>query len=145
MLNLRNLPFQYRLMYYGGVKKSFNREDALYMLSKVVEKYDLKKVSRKRELVFKRHYFNWFCYSNFMTKITLQKIGGLVGKDHASVLHSMKVSENLLLTRDSLFLQVIQEIDQDLNFICNELQGSIRTNAKQVLDKNKIRSHSKLA
>lgn len=145
MLNLRNLPLQYRLMYHGGVLKAFNREDAIYLLKKVVDKYELDKKSRKRELVFKRHYFNWFCYSNFMTKISLQKIGRLVNKDHASVLHSMKVVEDLLSTRDELFLDVIQELEMDLNFICNELQGSIRTNAKSEMDKNKNRNHSRFA
>lgn len=145
MLNLRNLPLQYRLMYHGGVLKAFNREDAIYLLKKVVDKYELNKKSRKRELVFKRHYFNWFCYSNFMTKISLQKIGRLVNVDHSTVINSMKVVDDLLSTRDELFLQVIQEIEMDLNYICNELQGSIRTNAKQILDKNKNRFNTKLA
>lgn len=55
---------------------------------------ELRSNSRKRELVEARHIFCYFTKEN--TKFTLSKIGGLVNRDHASILHAVNLINNLL-------------------------------------------------
>lgn len=60
------------------------------LVDKVTEHFeiDIKQNSRERNLVMARGAFFWLARNT--TKISLSKIGAAVGRDHASVLHTLK-------------------------------------------------------
>jgi hypothetical protein len=69
--------------------------------------------SRKRELIYRRAAVCNYLRNN--TKMTLEKIGELLGgKDHATVLHSLKTYNDLKLYKDVVFLQEVKDIELSL-------------------------------
>jgi hypothetical protein len=69
--------------------------------------------SRKRELIYRRAAVCNYLRNN--TKMTLKKIGELLGgKDHATVLHSLKTYNDLKLYKDVVFLQEVKDIELSL-------------------------------
>lgn len=142
---MNKLPLQYQVMRQFGVIRNPEKIDYLLKLNALVEKYELNKKSRHRELVQIRHYFHWFVYSNFCNKLRLIQIGKLTGKDHATVLNSIRVVNDLLSVKDELFLNLIKDIELELNRTSIELQGKVIRNAKSEMDKNKNRNNSRFA
>jgi chromosomal replication initiation ATPase DnaA len=67
---------------------------------------------RHRDLVEPRQVIHYLL--NKYTKLTISKIGGLTNKDHATVLHSNKVINNLKAT-DIEFRSKLSIIEQTIN------------------------------
>jgi len=61
-----------------------------------ISKEELTKKSRDMELVFARQLIFYFCYE--LNLGTYRYIGSMAGKDHATVLHSVKVIKNYIDT-----------------------------------------------
>lgn len=71
--------------------------------------------TRKREVVKARQLCMWFLKNK--TPMTLSAIGQRYrDKDHATVLHSCSVIENLIFTRDIGFYPLIQEFKNLTNY-----------------------------
>ena len=61
-----------------------------------VELVALEGRSRNKELVAARQYYCYLLKEKFGSKITLETIGKTIGRDHATVLHSIKECANRL-------------------------------------------------
>lgn len=81
------------------------------ILSQVINKYDLKNSSRKREYVWKRSAFY-----NFMKKngYGWTYISRLIDKDHATIINGLKVYKENLRYED--FKHTVKEIEVDLKY-----------------------------
>jgi chromosomal replication initiation ATPase DnaA len=86
------------------LREMIQKETSIDMLSKT--RY------RGRKYVEARQLFTTFMVRH--TKRTLQDIGDMVGRDHATVLHSVKVINNMCDT-DSKFKAMYNRIDKSLN------------------------------
>jgi hypothetical protein len=85
-------------------------------LKKVVyicERNGLIKPSRKRETVYARAAAFNFIRQN--TELSLTAIGELFNKDHATVLHALKVYYYFVKEKDEIFLWNIRSIEAQLN------------------------------
>jgi len=85
-------------------------------LKKVVyicERNGLLKKSRKREIVYQRAAAFNFLRQN--TQLSLTSIGDLFNKDHATVLHALKVYDYFVKEKDEMFLWNIRSIEEQLN------------------------------
>lgn len=71
---------------------------------------------RHKEVLFTRQCCLYFMRK--LTKMNLEKIGKTLKHDHATVLHSIKVIENMKLTRHGEFYDTLKAIE--LSFINNE-------------------------
>ena len=70
--------------------------------------FNLETRSRKRHNVYNRHYFNYYC--RFVLKMDLCTIANVIGRDHATVLHSCRVHEEL--SKDRIYLEYITGIKE---------------------------------
>lgn len=87
-------------------------------LKQIVKRYDLKNKSREHEYLFNRQYF---CYFAKNLGLTQQRIGALLGRynykgqpDHTLAGHSYKACKNALETKDTIFINSVQEIAKEL-------------------------------
>ena len=79
----------------------------------ICREYGILTKSRNRELIYRRAAVCNYLRTN--TRMTLGKIGELLGgKDHATVLHSLKTYNDLKLYKDVVFLQEIKDIELSL-------------------------------
>ncbi len=67
---------------------------------------DLKKVSRKQEIVYNRHLVMYLLKNK--TKLNLREIGELFGKDHATVIHSCNKIAGYISINDYLGLTALE-------------------------------------
>lgn len=75
---------------------------------------DIKKKTRKREIVTPRQCYHYFARKYFPhIEVSLTLIGQTTSVDHATVIHSVKSIENLIET-DKRFKLKIQELDDHL-------------------------------
>jgi len=85
-------------------------------LKKVVyicERNGILKKTRKREIVYKRAAAYNFLRKN--TELSLTAIGDLFDKNHATVLHALKVYDYFFNEKDEIFLWNIRNIEEQLN------------------------------
>ena len=75
----------------------------------LMNSYGLDTNSRARSLVYQRYYL----YYELRKLCTYQEIGNIFDKDHASVLHGIKMHEAWSLVNDKEYLKMIKEIKQD--------------------------------
>jgi len=91
---------------------------------KIIKESEICKITRKRNIVYKRAYAAVFLRKN--TRLTLSEIGYyLGGKDHCVILHYLKTYENF--KDDSLFKMYTKEISDQLNdcFISQEKKSNL--------------------
>ena len=75
---------------------------------------DIKKKSRKREIVIPRQSYHYFARKYFPhIEVSLTLIGQTTSVDHATVIHSVKTIKNLIET-DKRFKLKIQELNEHL-------------------------------
>jgi len=85
-------------------------------LKKVVyicERNGILKQTRQREIVYQRAAAYNFVRKN--TKLSLAAIGQIFGKNHATVLHALKVYYYFVKEKDEIFLWNIKSIEAQLN------------------------------
>ena len=96
---------------FAGLPNNTLPSDLDIILSKVcqvsgVAKEDILSVIRNREFVAARQLF--FYYARKNTSHSLKKIGIFLGKDHATVLHSIKAVNDLLDIKDPVMCSLIK-------------------------------------
>jgi len=89
--------------------------------NEVVNKFnaDITKKNRTRELVYGRVVYYKLCKN--LTSHSLTEIGSLISKDHATVLHGLKVFESLEFNKDVYYINAYEELLEKLklNYVIN--------------------------
>lgn len=89
---------------------------ALIQSIRKVYKVDLTDPSRETPYIMSRHIFHYLM-RKYSPRMTLKAIGSHTGKDHATVIHSIKVIQNFLATSAEVRTIVAQiESDTGRNF-----------------------------
>jgi hypothetical protein len=83
---------------------------------KLIERYGLKTPKRNRELVYQRYYI----YKELHKFMILERIGKLFGKDHATVIHGIKMAKMFEHMKDELYFEYIKYIRADYISIMDE-------------------------
>lgn len=85
--------------------------DALQVIKQVIDEYNLKLSIRKYEYVYPRYYLY-----NHMRKMgfTLEKIGRFFDKDHATIMHGIKMHEQYMNNKDQTYLDYVRAIQYRL-------------------------------
>jgi chromosomal replication initiator protein len=97
----------YRIMSY---EPKLTKQSMVHKACDLINKYDLSTRSRKREVSYPRHYMAFYMYRKLGLTTTLTAT--LLGRDHATILHSCKVVNDL--ENDKYFQEVIREFKEDL-------------------------------
>jgi len=77
----------------------------------IIEEYDLRSKSRKRELVYKRVYVTKYLRTY---GISFEKIGEMLNKNHSTCVHYIKVYD--MYKEDDYFLLCVHPLDEMLYF-----------------------------
>ena len=82
-------------------------------------KADITLKNRNRELVYGRAVYYKLCKD--LTNHSLSDIGSLISKDHATVLHGLKVFESLIFNNDDYYIDAYKEMYDKLklNYFIN--------------------------
>lgn len=80
----------------------------------IIQKYNLKQANRKQSVIYKRYYLY---HQLHMAKLSLSHIGLLFNKDHATVIHGLKMHKLFWKQKDSIYLHHVEPIIDELNFI----------------------------
>lgn len=88
-------------------------KETLKYLDEIIEKYDLKNKSRKREIVMKRQYFAYFCFTNL--SMNPNDIAIKLNQDRCTMSHSVKMASNLIFQNDKVWHENVNEIRNDLS------------------------------
>lgn len=83
---------------------------------KLIDRYGLKTPKRTRELVYQRYYI----YKELRKYMILEQIGRLFGKDHATVMHGIKMAKMFEHMKDGVYFEYIKHIKADLVSILEE-------------------------
>lgn len=86
-------------------------------LNEVTDLFDLKNRSRNTKLVSIRHYFCYFLRENF--RFTFQDIGNLLGKDHATIIYSIRKHHEFSRYKD--YKESIEDIKATMINLKNSL------------------------
>lgn len=85
--------------------------DFIQNVIEVVERHDLKKVSRKQEIIYPRYYI----YSLLRdAKYSLSAIGRIFNKDHATVLHGIKMHKLFTRQKDKVYEMLIEQVKSEI-------------------------------
>ena len=119
------------------------------LIKKYILSYDLHKKNKKRHLVYTRAYL--YAYLRYTYNLPLEKIGDLFNKDHATVLHGLKLYD--FFKDDNLFIEMTGEARKEftLGVMKNDTQAGcvmfeilarqdmlIKKNLKKELELEKI-------
>jgi hypothetical protein len=86
-------------------------------VKEVIERYQLDKKNRKREVIYIRS----ILYTQLRNeKWTLAQIGKLFNKDHATILHGLRCYQENIKYQD--FKDINNRIEQELNLATQEIQ-----------------------
>jgi hypothetical protein len=84
----------------------------LEKINDLIEKYGLKNTTRRRDVLFKRY----FVYNELRNHgLSLTMIGEIFGKNHATVLHGLRVHKDMLSYRDADYVAETCAIQAELN------------------------------
>jgi len=75
----------------------------------LIRYYNLKSNSRSRELVYKRY----FLYAQLRDEFKFQQIADMFGKDHASVIHGIKMHKAWMSVNDKVYKLYTKDIKED--------------------------------
>ena len=99
----------------------------------MVQKHDIRD-NRRRENVVWRHAFSVACLEH--TSLTLQKIGGIISKDHATVLHAQKQHEGNYLY-DDRYRQAFVVCTTEVEYLMDKYQDVMQeVVSKRIVDLN---------
>jgi hypothetical protein len=86
-------------------------------VKEVIERYQLDKKNRKREVIYIRS----ILYTHLRNeKWTLAQIGKLFNKDHATILHGLRCYQENIKYQD--FKDINNRIEQELNLATQEIE-----------------------
>lgn len=84
----------------------------LEKINDLIEKYSLKEKTRRRDVLFKRYYI----YNELRNYgLSLSMIGEIFGKNHATILHGLRVHKDMLSYRDVDYVAETCAIQADLD------------------------------
>lgn len=89
----------------------------LIKITELIERYELNVPSRKREKVYIRSVLYHFLRSN---KMTLDRIGKMFGKGHATILHGLECYERNKNYPD--FKELISLVENELEVSCIDIE-----------------------
>lgn len=72
----------------------------------------IKGKSRRREVVVARQITAYLIKSYFGELITWQAMSDFMGKDHATMIYSVKTVSNGINTKDKLFLELLEQLNE---------------------------------
>jgi len=75
----------------------------------LIREHGLYTDSRSREIVYKRY----FLYAQLRHDMTYQAIADLFGKDHASVIHGIRIHKAWMAINDKVYLKYTKKIKED--------------------------------
>jgi chromosomal replication initiator protein len=115
MLKLPQIKKMHPFMFVG-LENNHNNPAISSIVNSVVnvtgiEFIKIQSVTRKREILYARHLFCYFARKR--TKLSLQEIGNILNRDHATVLHSVRTVKDLL-TYDREFIEIVPEIENKI-------------------------------
>lgn len=88
--------------------------DFMTNVYEIIEKYNLKAKNRKQSVIYKRYYL----YNQlYMAKLSLSHIGLLFNKDHATIIHGIKMHKLYTKTNDGVYAHHVQPIIDELNHV----------------------------
>lgn len=93
------------------VRNEANEKENEY-LTIIINSYGLRTKSRKRELLYLRYEFLYYCVKHL--GLTLKYAGELIGKNHATVINAIKQRGWLIDTHDSEYKYLTNDIKTDL-------------------------------
>lgn len=67
-----------------------------------IEENNLKRKDRYRHIVYKRYYLSHLLRNN---GLTLQEIGKIFNKDHATIIYGIKIHKDFMSINDSIYIQ----------------------------------------
>jgi len=86
--------------------------DFMSNVYEIIEKYNLTQVNRKQSIIYKRYYlYNQLQKAN----LSLSHIGLLFKKDHATIIHGIKMHKRFTKLKDKIYLHHVQPIIDDLD------------------------------
>jgi hypothetical protein len=88
--------------------------DFMSNVYEIIEKYNLTRRDRHQSIIYKRYFLY---YQLQKAKLSLSHIGLLFNKDHATVIHGIKMHKRFTKMKDSIYLHHIQCVIDDLNHI----------------------------
>lgn len=89
----------------------------LIKITELIERYELNTSSRKREKVYIRSVLYHFLRNN---KMTLDRIGKMFGKNHATILHGLECYDRNKNYSD--FKDLISLVENELEISCIEIE-----------------------
>ena len=78
----------------------------------IIEKYKLTRRDRHQAIIYKRYYLY---HQLHMAKLSLSHIGLLFNKDHATVIHGLKMHKMYMKSKDAIYLHHVQPVIDDLD------------------------------
>ena len=88
--------------------------DFMSNVYEIIEKYNLTQKNRKQTIIYKRYFLY---YQLQKAKLSLSHIGLLFKKDHASVIHGIKMHKRFTKMKDAIYLNHIQSVVDELNHV----------------------------
>ena len=85
--------------------------DFIQNVIEVVEKYDLKKRSRKQDVIYPRYYIFSLLRD---AKYSLSAIGRIFDKDHATVLHGIRMHQLYTKNADKVYEMLIDQVRSEI-------------------------------
>jgi len=87
--------------------------DFMSNVYELIEKHNLKRKDRRRATIYKRYYLYSKLYD---ARLSLSHIGVLFNKDHATVIHGLKMHKLYMSQNDQVYKHYIQPIINELQF-----------------------------
>jgi hypothetical protein len=87
--------------------------DFMTNVYELIEKHNLKRKDRKRATIYKRYYLYNQLYK---AQLSLTHIGLLFNKDHATIIHGLKMHKLYSAQNDQIYLHFIQPIIDELKY-----------------------------
>jgi hypothetical protein len=94
--------------------EEFLSVDFMTNVYELIDKYNLKRKDRRRGTIYKRYYLYSKLYD---AKLSLSHIGLLFNKDHATVIHGLKMHKLYTSQKDAVYQHHIQPIVNELLFV----------------------------
>ena len=90
------------------MKKRYNISN----LDQIIEMFDLKKKDRHQPYLYRRYYLYYILHKN---GYSMTHIGKIFNKDHASIIHGIRVHKNMIHIKDKYYKLFVDELDEIIN------------------------------
>ena len=97
---------------------------------KIINEEGLDKKSRKRSRVYRRQFLMWFLRDK--TNMSLEEIGDMFNRDHATTIHGVKAVAHAFDTKDKYFMEHVADLKNKLDEF-NFSKPRFKTEKKRVI------------